>query len=281
MNPLNPNTLHTNTMHHLTPCSSRLRPHGRSRLSPRVLALHGLLVAVLLLAATPALAQVTDASSNSGPQMNLAEEDADDEDLDRIPQFGLGARLGVLFAAERDRDPLFESDSTAQIGLALDVQPFGSLIPNDRLRFGLEWMSGNSNATLFQIFTADYTDHHLYATAEYGYRVLDWLVPYVRLGVGVAFYDLEISSGQSLSARDHWLFSSYASGGIEFVTTGWVVDLGARMEGGYALRQHPEFTLESNRQTPEDEDDIPLQGTPIGELTTSGGLFTFEVFVRY
>jgi len=199
-----------------------------------------------------------------------------------FPEFGVGTRIGVFFASNHQRDPLFAGDAIPTVSLIADVQPFESLLlGKDRLRLGLEWlMVANSADPLYFIFETNYQENHLMITADYGLHLTDWLTPYVRAAAGVAFYDLAIKGDSSLSADDYWLFSSQGAVGIELVAK-WDVSVGFRTEVGHTLRAEPSFTLSRSGSTPEEQASMPVQGTELGSLPVDGWLWTQELFIRF
>ena len=194
------------------------------------------------------------------------------------PNFDLGVRISMLYSADASRDAFFENDYFTSTGIEVSMAPLpGLLFDEDELRVGLEWSPGYQDNSIFYSENAEYQDDHFFLTLDYGVEFFGFLTPYARLGIGTAFYEVDIAGFES---EANWLFSGYGALGIE-AAPDWFLSPGIRFELGHTLRQDPEFTLTASQDTPEEEEEMSLEGANIGTLSTNGLLFTTQLFLRY
>lgn len=222
------------------------------------------------------------------------------------PSIGVGLRIEALNIEDEQRDPISGVDTLPVIGVMADIEPARGLIPG-RLRVGLEYnYLGEESTTLFQTLEADWSEHHILATVDYGWEVTDYLVPYAKVTLGLGFYEVGVEDfvAARLEATDYGLFSGSAGAGLEllFPYSFWgsaaepsgdntdVSDaevsvgdnsFGLRLELGHTFRQNPEFVVEQSHDTPEEAEEIPLEGARLGTLPVNGLYFSVDFFVRF
>ncbi len=122
--------------------------------------------------------------------------------------------------------------------------------------------------------------------ARYTLPVWEWLVPQVRVGVGVVVGRLGLDPvNESFSKVSGWSagLTGHVLGGVELlIPRSWIstkVTIGLTLEGGITFSSGLGFSL-----APDEDDDleqIPLLPSELGSIPLSGGQFKVGAVVRF
>jgi len=180
-------------------------------------------------------------------------------------------------------DPSFDVVSTNDHFVQAEFNYARRLLQFRQAELGEIWaeaayMAGPTSSTLFGESTkAEAFLQNVTLSVRYAYPVVAWLVPYLRVGLGVGIGTLELEplkGGDRVKDRAAGLAGHVLAGvellwprrallaGRSHLTTGLVI------EAGYGFGSRLNFQL-----SPDEDDElkqIPLSGVNVGHLTTQG-----------
>jgi len=193
--------------------------------------------------------------------------------------FVLGYGRSITFRDAKAYDLFSNSDRGRREQLDLTV-PLSTLPHSFRLLTALSWSKEQvgSNGVLGGSYSSRFVHHEMHLQAGVAYEALRWMVPDLRLGVGLHLTQMRLwRPGADQEFTDSWnpavggtanlgvTFRSpaFARSGAGHFPAGW---LGVRFEAAYSLARAQEFIL-----NPQDGGDfsIPTSGTSLGEVPIS------------
>jgi hypothetical protein len=195
-------------------------------------------------------------------------------------------RLSSSFIKDSSFDVVSENDHLAQVEISY-ARRMLELFDGELWVEG-SYLAGPTGTTIFG--GAAETDALLQTVtvgARFGYPVFFWLVPYVRLGMGVGIGTLTLTAAEQDSVYDRAAcFAGHVLAGVEVLwprralrTGASAFTFGLLIEAGYAFASRLEFEL-----APEGDEDlqqIPLRGSGMGGLSTSGAQLRVGAVVRF